>query len=91
MNLGTRLQLLTANAARHIPRTRRDELLDALEHWLVEMELTDPQERFWILAAGAAKWMEEYCEVLQVAKGAEILQSAEVSAPPQKPYSAKGK
>ena len=64
MTLGHRLQLLTANAARNIPRTRRDELLDSLEDWLVEMELTDPQERFWILAVGAAMWMEEYCEVL---------------------------
>lgn len=74
MTLFRRLQLLTANASRNICRTRRDELLNRLERFIVENELTDPEERFWILAAGAAIWMEEYCEKMQADMGAEILE-----------------
>jgi hypothetical protein len=74
MTLGRRFELLTANASRNIPRARRDELLDSLEEWLVEMELSNPEERFWILAAGAAMWMGEYCKIVQAREGAEILQ-----------------
>lgn len=73
MTIGRRFELLTANASRNIPRARRDELLDLLEEWLVEMELVNPEERFWILAAGAAMWMEEYCEIVQADEGTKIL------------------
>jgi hypothetical protein len=77
MTLGRRLQLLTANASRSITRTRLDELLDLLEEFIVQAELIDPEERFWILAAGSMMWMEEYCEKLQGEIGGEILKTAE--------------
>lgn len=73
MNLFRRMELLTVNASHSISRQRRDELLDLLEQFIVGAELCDPEERFWILSAGAAMWMEDYCEAVQATWGAEIL------------------
>jgi hypothetical protein len=76
MTLGRRMQLLSCHASRNIPQVRREELLDMLEGFLVENQLSDPEERFWILFAGAAMWLEEYGEQLQAEIGGEILESA---------------